>query len=244
MRYEYYDTDTSLMDIEEEKRLGMILLNNNIDSLEFINARNRLVEANMRLVFRIALRLAKTKSIDAIQDGNMGLIKAATYFDYRKGRFSTYASCYIKNAIIDGFNKNKFIHIPQKIKADINKILSYERNYLMNYGQAPTEENIAKDLKISVDYINFIKILPNCIILFNDDECDMPIEINENIFPHVDDLMILDDREKLIIKKYYGIDEEEKSFKEIANLMNLSSEGVRQIHNRAIKKLKENLHAI
>lgn len=241
----YEDLDDELLSLDEERELGAILLENDPSSENFLSARNKLVEKNYRLVFKIAFSITKTKSIDAIQNGQMGLINAANHFDYTKGRFSTLAVPYIRNAIIDGFYEDDFINLPRHIRSDFNKISKATEKYNQKYGTMPSDSYLANELGYDTLYIRLIQILPSVVCNLEFDQKE-PLDIVSDIKDIVNDnLSLLDEKEKDIVCRYYGIGfDKSYNFKELAEVYQMSSERIRQIHNTAIAKMKENNRAV
>ena len=144
-----------LLSNEEEKELAIAVENGDLE------AKQRLAEANLRLVVSIAKRYVGRgmQFLDLIQEGNMGLMKAVDKFDYSKGfKFSTYATWWIRQAITRAIaDQARTIRIPVHMVETINKLVREQRNLLQELGQDPTPEQIAE--RMDMTQIRFVKSL-------------------------------------------------------------------------------------
>ncbi|MEF2862631.1 MAG: sigma-70 family RNA polymerase sigma factor, partial [Streptococcus salivarius] len=143
-----------LLSNEEEKELAIAVENGDLE------AKQRLAEANLRLVVSIAKRYVGRgmQFLDLIQEGNMGLMKAVDKFDYSKGfKFSTYATWWIRQAITRAIaDQARTIRIPVHMVETINKLVREQRNLLQELGQDPTPEQIAERMEMTPDKVREI----------------------------------------------------------------------------------------
>ena len=145
----------SLLTAEEEKELALKAIAGDL------TARNKLVEANLRLVVSLAKHYqgCGMSLQDLIQEGNIGLIKAVEKFDVSKGfRFSTYAAWWINQTIGRAIaDQSKTIRVPVHMTENINKLRKASRELTVSLGHEPTVEDIAEALKVSVKEVEEIK---------------------------------------------------------------------------------------
>jgi len=231
--------------------------------------RGRLIKSNLRLVINIAKRYSNPKLslLDLIQEGNIGLMKAVEKFKYRTGfKFSTYATWWIRQAITRAIaDHSSTIRIPVHMIEKINKLKKIEAKSIQSDDGEIKDEEIARKMNLPVEKIKNIRksMRPDPISI------DLPIgdeerttigdfiEDGENPNPikHVRHsllseeieraLKVLDEREELIIRLRFGLDEKRysRTLEEVGSYFHLTRERIRQIEAKAIQKLKKSLHS-
>lgn len=228
---------------------------------EYIEAKNKLIESNLKLVVSIAKRyLGKGLSLeDLIQEGNIGLMKAVDKFEYVKGfKFSTYSTWWIRQAITRAIADNsKTIRIPIHVMDNVSKINKMYRELSMNSDFEPDLESISSNLNIPVEKITEIFTIckePISIdMTCRDDESllkefiediNSPNPYEEAVHHDLQELIdkmfnCLTDKEKEILMKRFGINEDKpRSLDEVSKIYSVSRERIRQIELRAMRKLK------
>lgn len=224
------------------------------------NAINRLVNANLKFVVSIAKEYQGQglPLSDLINEGNYGLIKAATRFDHKKGfRFISYAVWWIKQSIIQSLNENaRVVRLPanvinklSKLNKEISKFeLENEREPV--FGEIFDKYNEAFSLIkypkhsslnqiINEDGDELLELIPDDIT--DKDELEIDIKLKEQINKT---LSILNERERVIIELYFGINSgcESMTLESIGERYSLTKERIRQIKEKAIRKLRHNSH--
>ena len=227
-------------------------------------AKNRLIEANLRLVIHVARRYRGLEMdlMDLIQEGNLGLIHAVDKYDYRKGyKFSTYAIWWIRQAITRALTEQaQMIHVPL-YKMEKIKRLTRARQFLeQGLEKEPTLEDLAGQMEVSVEQI--IELLAMIQAqdplsldirrrvgedevplsdLLEDDQVNSPerIVIAQTLEVLIRELLNdITPRERSVIRLRYGLDDgHEHTLNEVGRKLGLSHEAVRQIEYRALKKL-------
>ena len=249
-----------LLSGREEKALGREIKEGEKHKADI--AKRKLIQANLRLVVSIAKKYIGQGVLfmDLVQEGSLGLIKAAEKFDYSKNfKFSTYATWWIKQTIIRAISNNsRAIRIPVHMADKIRKYKRALTSLSFELGREPTEQEIATRLGLPLKKVAAIKksIIKEPVSL------ETPVTDDLNIGDYIQDkttaspenqtknkdmkngirklLETLNEREQKIISSRFGINgEQPKTLEQLGQIMGYSKERIRQLEDLALKKLRE-----
>ena len=245
-----------LITVEEEVELAQRIRKGDRVALE------KLTRANLRFVVSVAKQYQNQglSLPDLINEGNLGLIKAAEKFDETRGfKFISYAVWWIRQSILQALaEQSRIVRLPLNQVGSLNKISKAFSKFEQENERRPSPEELADELEIPVDKISdtlkvsgrhisvdapFVEGEDNSLldVLVNDDSpmADRSL-VNESLAREIDRaLSTLTDREKEIIQMFFGIGQQEMTLEEIGDKFGLTRERVRQIKEKAIRRLRQ-----
>jgi RNA polymerase primary sigma factor len=247
----------NLLNLADEQRIAKLV--NEGDLV----AKQQLIDANLRLVVSIAKKYIGRGMafLDLIQEGNIGLIRAAEKFDYRKGyKFSTYATWWIRQAITRAISdQSRTIRIPVHLGETMSKLRKASRVLMQEKGRKPTEEELSVYMDMPIEKIREIfrsSLTPISLEtpigdesdssklgdFVKDDKTETP---EANLFRNLlrrdlDEIMSeLSERERMVIKLRFGlVDDRPRTLEEVGKVYDVTRERIRQIEAKALKKLR------
>ena len=231
------------------------------------DAFRKLIESNLRFVVAVAKKYARSgyPLHELINEGNLGLIEAASRFDPHRGvRFITYASWWVRQAILAAIaHHGQVFRLPPKLKHELYRFQTKVAHLTQELGHKPSVEEISKRLAMDEDDVrDMMEGAPTQVSLESpiSGETDMTLEdvLEDVSITPLDELLIrqsfedelrtllgqLDDKERLIVERRFGLgDRESETLAEIGADLNLSRERVRQLEERALNKLRRSQRA-
>ena len=225
-------------------------------------AKHKLVEANYRLVVHMAKKFDKgsVQFMDLIQEGNLGLMRAADKFEYERGfKFSTYATWWIRQGIARSIaDTGRTIRIPVHMNETINKMGRIQRQLTQELGREPLDEEIGKEMGITADKVQYIKRISrepmslenpvgeeedsSLADFISDPNARTPEDhmIDEALITALNEaLETLTDREEKVLRMRYGLlDGRNYTLEEVGKEFGVTRERIRQIESKALRKLR------
>jgi RNA polymerase primary sigma factor len=259
--------DPVRMYLTEIGRVSLLTAQQEVDLAQRIEmgdmqAKNALIEANLRLVVSIAKKYVGRgmSLLDLIQEGNTGLIRAVEKFDWHRGyKFSTYATWWIRQAITRGLaDQARTIRIPVHMVETSNKLARVSRLLLQELGREPSEEEVADEMSVTIAKVHEISRLPQDPLsletpvgeeedsrlgdFVEDRDAEAPAEVASKAMmrTEVDEVLeTLTPRERRVLQLRFGlVDGQQRTLEEVGKRFSVTRERIRQIEARALRKLR------
>ena len=263
-----FNDDSMTMYLKEIGRYGLLSGTQEIELIRAARsgdmlARNKFIQSNLRLVVSVARHyLNRGLSLsDLIQEGNFGLLKAVDKYDPERGfRFSTYATWWIRQAIVRGIaDKSRTIRLPGHMNELLSKLKKEVRVFLEKTGRLPTTEEIAELSKTPVDKVRQVMDISKGLLSLDASSAGFDSTLGESLKDEqrptpgdmvaanllhrdiLEALQFLSAHERSVVLMRYGFSgDKPKSLTEIASVLNITRERARQLEIRALKKLRNN----
>jgi RNA polymerase primary sigma factor len=241
---------------KEEKALARRIPNDDQEALQ------TLVQGNLKFVVSYAKRYSGMglSLLDLINEGNLGLIEAAKRFDPERGfKFITYAVWWIRQSIIHALTQNSHVtNVPQKLSDEISSMKKKAEGLKSSLGREPSREEIAQSMGLSVHDVEDLEILAEKQVSLSDrayeDDLTMEEKLSDELAPSVEQQIVrssverqvremiagLEDKEARVLRLRFGLGgKSPQTLQKIGNTLHLTRERVRQIEQRAIRKLAQ-----